>query len=505
MNGFIDAMQLVFRPNVLLTLSLASVFGLFLGAIPGLTATMAVALLVPITFFMDPIPAMGAVVGATAMAIFAGDIPGALLRIPGTPASAAYADEAYKLSQKGGLELALGTGVILSAFGGLFGAVVFIVAAPTLAEVALLFSSFEYFWLTLMGLSSAVIISRGSNVRGAISLALGLLLSTVGLDIAMGYPRFAFGSVNMAAGINILPALIGAFAISEILRTVTATDLTGKKIRQEIGNLLKGVGKVFRKYKVNAVRSGLLGTFLGALPGSGATMASYMAFAVGKKFSREKEKYGTGHIEGILDASSANNASVSGAWIPALVFGIPGDTLTAIVIGVLFMKGINPGPTIFMNTPEFVYSIFIMFIVANVLLIPFGIAAIKLSRHILSVPPKTLFPMILMTTIIGTYSVANSTFDLIVMLIIGILAYFMEENNFPIAPMILGLLLGKLLENNFMSSIIKAQGSYIAFFNRPISAVLGVITLAIWLAPLFTTLFRLGKRLLSKQGAASHE
>ncbi len=505
MDGFVEALQLVFKPNVLITLGLSSIFGLVLGAIPGLTATLAVALLVPLTFFMDPVPAMGAVVGATAMAIFAGDIPGALLRIPGTPASAAYVDESYKLSQKGELELALGTSVILSAFGGLFGSIVFMLAAPSLAEVALLFSSFEYFWLTLMGLSSAVIISRGSNVRGAIALAIGLLLSTVGLDVAMGYPRFSFGSVNLAAGINILPALIGAFAISQILRTVTSTDLKGKKIQQEIGNLLKGVGAVFKKYKLNALRSGLLGTFLGALPGSGATMASYMAFAVGKKFSREKEKYGTGHIEGIVDASSANNASVSGAWIPALVFGIPGDTLTAIVIGVLFMKGINPGPTIFLNTPEFVYSIFIMFIIANLLLIPFGIVAIKLSRHILSVPPKTLFPMILMTTIIGTFSVSNSTFDLVVMLFIGILAYFMEENKFPIAPMILGLLLGKLLENNFMSSIIKAQGSYVAFFNRPISAVLGVITLAIWISPLISSIIVFIKNQTQKQRTKTND
>ena len=414
----------------------------------------------------------------------------------GTPASAAYAEESYLLSQKGELEVALGTGVILSAFGGLFGAVVFIVASPLLAEVALLFSSFEYFWLTLMGLSSAVIISRGSNVRGAVSLALGLLMSTVGLDIAMGYPRFAFGNVDLAAGINILPALIGAFAIAEILRTVTTTDLKGREIKQDIGNLLKGVGKVFRKYKVNAIRSSLIGTFLGALPGSGATMATYMTFAIGKKFSKEKEKYGTGHIEGIVDSSAANNASVSGAWVPALVFGIPGDTLTAIVIGVLFMKGINPGPTIFMNTPEFVFAIFIMFVIANLLMIPFGIGAIKLSRHILAVPPKILYPMILMTTIVGTYAVHNSSFDLVVMLGVGILAYLMEENNFPVPPMVLGLLLGKLLENNFVGSIIKAQGSYSAFFARPISAVLGVITLTIWLSPvvlpvlkwIFTTL-----------------
>ncbi|MDY0287196.1 MAG: tripartite tricarboxylate transporter permease [Sphaerochaeta sp.] len=484
MHGFMEAVHLVFQFDILAVLVLSSLFGLFMGSIPGLTATMAVALIVPLTFFMDPIAAMGAVVGATSMAIFAGDIPGALLRIPGTPASAAYSDDSFLLSQKGYLELSLGSSVIFSSIGGLFGSVFFIFAAPALAELALLFTSFEYFWLTLMGLSSAVIISKGSNIRGWVALIIGLLLATIGLDISMGFPRFTFGNSNLAAGIDILPALIGAFAISEILRSVSATDLKGQKVQQHIGNLLKGVGKVGMKYKFNVIRSGILGTLIGALPGSGATMASYLAYALSKSMSKEKEKYGTGHIEGIIDASSANNASVAGAWIPALVFGIPGDTLTAIALGVLFMKGINPGPTIFMNTPEFVYAIFILFIIANVLMIPFGLGAIKVSKHILSVPPSILYPLILMTTVVGTFSVQNATFDLILMLGIGILAYVMNENGFPLAPMILGLLLGEMLENNFMGSIVKAQGNLLVFFERPLSAVLGIITILLWVFPI---------------------
>ena len=489
MIGFFEALSLVMQVDILVILVLSSLFGLFMGAIPGLTATMAVALIVPLTFFMEPMAAMGAVVGATSMAIFAGDIPGALLKIPGTPASAAYSDDAFRLSQKGYLELSLGSSVMFSAIGGLFGSFVFIFAAPKLAELALLFTSYEYFWLTLMGLSSAVIISKGSNVRGWVSLLIGLLLATVGLDISMGFPRFTFGNTNLAAGIDILPSLIGAFAISEILRSVCSTDLKGMKVQQHIGNLLQGVGKVGIKYKLNVLRSSILGTFIGALPGSGATMASYLAYALSKSMSKEKELYGTGHIEGIIDASSANNASVAGAWIPALVFGIPGDTLTAIALGVLFMKGINPGPTIFMNTPEFVYAIFIMFIIANVLMVPFGIGAIKVSRHILSVPPSVLYPLILMTTVVGTFAVQNALFDVILMLCIGLLAYFMEENKFPIAPMILGLLLGEMLENNFMSSIVKARGNLLVFFERPLSLVLGSITLVLWLFPIIKSLY----------------
>ena len=490
MEALLYALELVFVPEVLIVLFLASVFGLFIGSIPGLTATMAVALLVPLTFFMDPVPAIGAVVATTATAIFAGDIPGALLRIPGTPASAAYVEESHLLSKKGRLELALGSNVICSAIGGLVGGVVFILAAPSLAEIALLFSSYEYFWLTILGLSCAVIISRGSQVKGTIALVFGLFLSTVGLDITMGYPRFSFGSVDLAAGISILPALIGSFAISEIIRKVTTTDLKGEKIQQEIGNLLSGVGGVLWRFRLNVLRGSTLGTLIGALPGAGADMAAYISFAIGKQYSKEKNNYGTGHVEALVDSSSANNASVSGAYVPALVFGIPGDTLTAIVIGVLFMKGINPGPTVFMNTPEFVYAIFIMFLLANICLVPLGIMAIKLSRYVLSVPPSLLFPMILLTCVIGTFAVHNAVFDIWVMLALGIIAYLMEENEIPIAPMILGLLLGKLVEDNFMASAIKANGQFLEFFSRPMAAFLGILTIAIWVLPAIFKIWR---------------
>ena len=490
MEALVYALELVFVPEVLIVLFLASIFGLFIGSIPGLTATMAVALLVPLTFFMDPVPAIGAVVATTATAIFAGDIPGALLRIPGTPASAAYVEESHLLSKKGRLELALGSNVICSAIGGLVGGVVFILAAPSLAEIALLFSSYEYFWLTVLGLSCAVIISRGSQVKGTIALVFGLFLSTVGLDITMGYPRFSFGSVDLAAGISILPALIGSFAISEIIRKVTTTDLKGEKIQQEIGNLLSGVGGVLWRFRLNVLRGSTLGTLIGALPGAGADMAAYISFAIGKQYSKEKSNYGTGHVEALVDSSSANNASVSGAYVPALVFGIPGDTLTAIVIGVLFMKGINPGPTVFMNTPEFVYAIFIMFLLANICLVPLGIIAIKLSRYVLSVPPSLLFPMILLTCVIGTFAVHNAVFDIWVMLALGIIAYLMEENEIPIAPMILGLLLGKLVEDNFMASAIKANGQFLEFFSRPMAAFLGILTIAIWVLPAIFKIWR---------------
>src|ERR687897_485244 len=329
MTGLQEAFSLVLDPYVILVLLLASLFGLIVGALPGLTATMAIALLVPITFFMEPVPAIGAIIAASAMAIFAGDISGTLLRIPGTPASAAYVEDSYKMTGKGQAELALGVCLVTSAIGGLFGAAVLAFSAPVLAEFALKFSSAEYFWLACFGLSCAVFISTDSPVKGVVSLLIGLFIATIGIDITAGYPRFNFGIVELMGGVSFIPAVVGV------------------------------------------------------LPGAGADIAAWISYAVAKRFSSEPEKFGTGHVEGLVDAGAANNSALGGAWVPAMVFGIPGDSITAIVIGVLYMKNMNPGPTVMLHAPELLYGVFIVFFVANLLMIPLGYAAIRLSRQIL--------------------------------------------------------------------------------------------------------------------------
>jgi TctA family transporter len=234
----------------------------------------------------------------------------------------------------------------------------------------------------------------------------------------------------------------------------------------------------------------ILGTTVGALPGAGADIASYMAYAVSKKLSKEPEKFGTGHPEGIVEASAANNSSLAGAWIPALVFGIPGDSITAIVIGVLYMKNLNPGPMIFVTNPVAMYSVFIVFILANLLMLPLGFLTIKLAKKILGVPRNILMPLILLFCIVGAYSINNSAFDVGIMLGFGLLAYLMEENGFPIAPTILGVVLGGMLEENFISSMIKSDGDFIAFFDRPIAGTLGVLTILVWSMPIVMRLLR---------------
>ena len=484
-----EAAALVFDPYVLWVILASAAFGLFVGAVPGLTATMATALLVPVTFFMEPVPAIASIVTATAMAIFAGDIPSCLLRMPGTPASAAYTDEAYAMTKKGEGELALGAGLVFSVIGGLFGTAVLIMAAPALAEVALKFSSFEYFWLVTLGLLCAVFIAFANPLKGAVSLLLGLLVATVGLDNPAGFPRFTFGNAELAGGLTLIPVMIGMFAVSEIFRGVSRIDQPWEMARAKIGNVFRGMWTLTKRYRVPVLRGSVLGTAVGVLPGAGADIAAWMSFALAKKFSKEPEKFGTGHVEGIIEAGAANNSALAGAWIPALVFGIPGDSITAIVIGVLYIKGLNPGPSIFMSNPVAIYAIFMVFILANLLLLPLGIAAIKSAKQLLRAPRELLMPVILLFCVVGSFAINNSIFGVVLMLAFGIIGYLMEENGFPVAPAILGMVLGAMLEEHFIRAMIRADGNFIAFFERPIAAALGVLALLVVSVPLVRRFF----------------
>jgi putative tricarboxylic transport membrane protein len=476
--------------KLMLTIAICSVYGLFVGAVPGLTATMAAALLVPFTFFMDPLPALVAIVTMEAMAIFAGDIPAALVRIPGTPSSAAYTDDSYELTKQGKAELVLGVDVITSAIGGLMGAVVLMTSAPLLAEVALTFTSFEYFWLAALGLSATVMIASTDPLKAGLALFVGLFFSTVGLDITLGFPRFTFGSTELLNGVDFIPAMIGLFGVSEILRNMGSSHLEYPITAVKAEKIFRGVAKTLWKYKLNMVRSGGIGVFIGILPGAGADIAAWIAYAASKRFSKEPELFGKGAIEPIVDAGTANNACLAGDWVPALVFGIPGDSITAIVIGVLFMKGLRPGPMIFEQQPELIYAVYISFIIANILMVPFGYLAIKVSGKLLKVPRNILMPAILMFCIVGSFAINNSFFDVGLMLAMGILGYFFENNGIPVAPIVLGMVLGPIIEQNFMVSMIKTQWDLTQFVTRPTAAILAGLTILTWLAPFLPTIVR---------------
>ena len=478
---------LLLDPWTLGIILLCTVYGMVVGAVPGLTATMAVILLVPFTWFLDPVPAIAAIVATTATAIFAGDIPGALLRIPGTPASAAYVEDSHRLARAGRARYVLTVSLLTAAVGGVVGTLILIVAAPSLARFALNFSSFEYFWLGCLGLSCAVLASASSEpgavAKGFASLFLGLFVATVGIDVAVGHPRFTFGSTDLLGGISFIPAVIGIFALGEVLRSA-ARPLGGAEAaipaaEPERGSL-REAGRTIWDHKAGVARSSVLGTVIGALPGAGADIAAWVCYAVSRRLSKTPERYGRGHAEGIVDGGSANNAAVSGAWTPAMVIGIPGDTVTAIAIGVLMLKGLTPGPRIFATDADLVGAIFGAFLIANLLMVPVGLVVIRFASLVLRADRRVLMPLILVFSLVGAYAVDATVTSVWIVLVIGLAAFFLEEQGVPVAPAILAIVLGPMIEASFMTSMIKTQGAMWGFFERPVAAVLGGLTLLVW-------------------------
>mgnify|MGYP000082097883 CR=1 FL=1 len=490
MTGFLEGFALVMQADVLITMLISAIFGLFVGMVPGLSATMAVALLVPVAFTLSPVAALVTIITCSAMAMFAGDIPAAFLRIPGTPASAAYTYDMNDLVRAGRLGDALGMSLVGSAMGGVFGAIILMFGAPLLADFAINFSSYEYFWLALLGLSCATLVAGDDALKGWASLTIGLFLSVVGLDFVTGIQRYTFGITNLQAGIGFISVMIGAFALSELFRKAAAfegeTNGPGLAIS---GRPLPTLRSLWEQ-RNHIGRGGLIGTLVGALPGAGADIAAWVTYAVSKRFARKPELFGHGSVEGVAGAATANNAALSGSYVPTLVFGIPGDSITAIVVGVLILKGIQPGPLVFVNSADMVNAIYIIFLLANILLVPLGVAAVYLGRTAISIRDAILYPVILLLCLYGAYAVSNNTFELWIVLAIGVLVWIMQENNYPAAPLILGLVLGQVVEQNFMSSLIKSDGNVINFFNRPIAGVLGVLTLIVWFSPIIMGILR---------------
>jgi putative tricarboxylic transport membrane protein len=482
MSDITQAFSLVFQTDVLITILLASIYGLVVGAVPGLTATMATALLVPITFYLPPIAAIGAIISASAMAIFSGDIPGALLRIPGTPASAAYTDEAYAMTRKGQPEMALGIGLWFSALGGIFGTLALMAMALPLANMALRFSTFEYFWLAFLGLMCATLVSRSSPVKAIAAMLLGLLVSCIGIENPAGTPRFTFGFTDLLGGIEVIPALVGVFAVSEVMRAML-TEEAPRLPKRRFTGILAGQWKLTKKYPKQQLRGNIVGVMIGVLPGAGADIAAWVSYSLSKRFSKEPEKFGTGHPEGLIESGASNNSSLAAGWVPALLFGIPGDTITAIAIGVLYMKGLNPGPTLFTEQASSMYALYIIFIIANLIMIPLGIMMIRASSLILRAPRASVMPVIVLLCAVGAFAIGNNLFAVITVSAFGVMGYVMERNGFPVAAMVLGIIMGTMVEQNFVTSIIKSDGSILPFFERPVAAVLAAMTIIALLWP----------------------
>ncbi|MCB1122776.1 MAG: tripartite tricarboxylate transporter permease, partial [Verrucomicrobiae bacterium] len=418
--------------HVLIPWILGMLFGIFVGATPGLTATMAVALIVPVSFYMpDPNTGLAMIIGVSFTAIFAGDIPATYLRIPGTPASAAATLDGHELAKQGQGKFALLLDLFCSSLGGLVGVVLLILVAPQLARFALKFSNFEYFWLAIFGLSMSAVVSSGNTRRGLLAAALGMILATVGLDVVSGAQRFTFGNTDLMSGLGFIPVMIGLFGVSEVIRSAVAGfESKGTELGESGGkiSLIVTLKEIWR-HKWTVGKSSVTGTVIGALPGAGADIAAWAAYGLEQRTSRNSENFGKGEVAGVIAPTSANNAAVSGAWIPALVFGIPGDAVTAIVLGALMMYEIKPGPLIFEQNAHQIHSIFLIALLTQVLLIPCGYLGLKTFSWLLKFPRSMVMVAVLVFSVVGSFSLRNSIFDVYVMAAFGLVGYFLEARR----------------------------------------------------------------------------
>ena len=442
--------------------------GIVVGALPGLTGSVGIILLLPFVYHLDASTAMVMLCGMFCGAIYGGSISAILISTPGTPSAAATVLDGYPLAQKGEAGKAIGVATIASATGGVISTFCLMFIAPQLARIALKFGPEEYFALMIFGLTIIASVSGKSLVKGLISGFFGLLIATVGLDPVTGYARFSFNIPNLMTGFPLLPVLIGLFAISQIFIQLEAV---GKKIihfKQKIKNVLPSF-KELKKLFTIIIPASFLGTFIGVIPGTGGTIASFLAYNEAKRWSKNPESFGKGNIIGVAAPEAANNGTTGGAMVPLLSLGIPGDVVTAVMLGALLLIGIRPGPLLFKEHPEIVNPIFAGMLLANVLILLLGILSVRLFPQVLKTPNSILFPVIFTLCFLGAFSLNNSVYDMFIALIFGIIGYIMKKNAFPVAPIVLGVILGPIAEDELGRALIISHGDWTVLFQSPIA------------------------------------
>lgn len=481
-ESLLGGIETVFQPINILILFLAVFIGFLGGALPGISGTMLVILLLPITYSFDATTAFLMLTGIYASTVFSGMISAILFRTPGAPEAVATVFDGYPMTQKGEGGRALGIAILSSGVGGITGTIILIALTPLLASVALAFSSPEFFGLALLGLTVVASLSSGQLSKGLIGVGFGLLIATVGIDPLSGTQRFTFDIQNFSSGIELIPVLIGLFAVSEVLKKSRESTLQKQKPTQSKVKIFEK--NVIKKIYKTMARSTAIGTFIGILPGVGATTASMLSYSETVRWSKDKKKFGKGAPEGIAAPESANNAAAMGALVPLLALGIPGSATTAVILGAFIMHGLQPGPSLLNTQSDLVYAIFIGLLIVNASIILVSKPFIKLFMKIMHVPYFILGPVILMFCVIGTFAVRNSVFDIWVMLFFGFLGFFLERFKFPIAPIVLGVVLGPIAESELRRSLQISGGDWFIFLERPISAVLIVISILVLTAPI---------------------
>lgn len=455
-------------PMVFLYMLIGVAGGICIGALPGLTATMGVALLLPMTFNMDAASGILMLLGIYCGAIYGGTISAILLHTPGTPASAATAIDGYKLAQKGEAGRALGVATLSSYIGGVVSVACLWLISPQLAKLALQFSSAEFFLLAVFGLCIIGSISGKDVEKGLICGCLGVLVATIGIDSVTGYIRF-INHINTLSGISYIPIMIGLFAMSQCFEGVE--DIYSEEaVQSKITGILPHKEDLKRIFRIAPV-TGLIGTMIGIIPGAGADIGSFVGYNVARTIAVEPELFGQGSIEAVSGPEGGNNGVTGGAMIPMLTLGVPGDAVTAIMIGALTIQGLTPGPMLFETNKVLVYTIFLGMFIANTMMCILGFAGMRAFVKVLSVPKVILTPSIFVLCVVGSYAMANNIFDVYVMLGSGIIGYFLSKAKVPTSPAILGLILGPMAEKNFRTALLKSGGDPIVFFNSVICVV----------------------------------
>lgn len=484
---FISAVANIFEPINFILMTIGVTMGILVGCLPGLTATMALAILVPFTFTMDAVPALMTLGGIYMGAMYGGSIAAILVNTPGTPSAIATTFDGFPLAKKGMAQHALVTSAFGSTMGGIFGALCLLVLTPLLASVALKFGPPEYFWMAIFGLTIIATLSSDNILKGLIGGAIGLMISTIGLSPVGGDSRFTFGYYGLAAGINLIVALIGFFCIPEVMSMVEKITKERFKLAEykpEKGVPLKVIKELLGK-PILLLRSAVIGTFVGIVPGAGGNIASLLSYNEAVRWSKEPEKFGKGTIDGVAASETANNAEVGGSLVPLLTLGIPGAPPAAVILGALLLQGIIPGPELFTKYGEITYTFILSLFVASIIMGFIGFYGSKYFANLINLPINYLAPLIVFMSIIGSYSIRNNMMDVIIMFIFGVIGYLFRQLKFHPGPIVLGMILGPFAENGLVQAMLmgRAEGSiWKIFFTRPISIVLIILSVisALW-------------------------
>ncbi|ENM5730501.1 tripartite tricarboxylate transporter permease [Vibrio mimicus] len=479
--------------TVFFNVVIGTIFGLLVGVLPGLGPLMGMILLLPIAYQLPPVAGIGLLVAIFIGGSCGGAISAILLRIPGTPLAAATLLDGYPMAQKGRSADAIGIAISASALGGLIGGVMLIFFTPMLAEVAMNFGPPEYFALSITGLLSITIVSSESTVRGLMSGCLGLLLATVGTDQLSMAERFTLGSSDLLSGLNIGSVVVGLFAISEVMVQVQSDDLNFKPRIEKVKVSFRSLMLVF-KHKVNLIRSSIIGVFFGAIPGASGIISSFASYAVTRSLAKNRHEYGQGAEGGVVATESSNNACCGGAMIPTLALAVPGDASCAVLMSALMLLGLQPGPQLFALSGDVVGGVFLSYLLSNIFLLFLGLLMTPFFISMLKLKKSILLPIILILSILGTFALQSSVFDLWIMLTLGIVGYLLRQAEFPLAPIVIGFILGPIAEGNLRRSLLISQNGFGIFLERPIGTTILVVNLILVIAAVVYYLLNLQKR-----------